>query len=486
MKKYVPQKTVAEKVCDLSLAALAVLAGVYHLLIMMCSYVLDSTLLSSPWLAADRYLVLVFFGWMILYLPVKYFAFPDGKDEITRFLKTLFGDGRLWLALLFAWALIGCLVLSGQDNPSFFSFIQNGKTARYLTENAVRLNDKYLMDLAVSLLVLCPLPALLGKYRKAVCEGIFHLLTAAATLFMITVLIPYFDGRIVTAPGGQIGVNAKGNMQIACNPNTTGAFAALFLMLSLYFITSPRKLFVKILYGLAALIHLFPLALSGSRTALVASACGVAVIGFRWVFGMKKVGSLSNAWRWVISAAAGLCAAGLLILSRYLIRDLYVAVTGFDFVSDKAPGLSGRLKLWGDCLKASFATASNAVFGVTPYFVESAIGIVRNNPDNVLYAHNQFLQVLLSFGLPGLAFFCVWLVKTAVRCVRTGMKSSAYGLSAVVLMLMVANMAESYLTAYFYFCGGMFFLIAGFVTACDADAERAKMQGTKGKHYTKR
>ena len=468
MKKRISEKTRFEKICEAGLTALAVLTGVYHLAVMLCAYVFDSTKSASPWLAADRYTVLVFFVLALLYIPVKAFAFPERRKELSRFFKNAFGGDRLWPVLLLLWAVIGCIAMKGRTDD-FFTFMRDGQARRYLTENAFPINDKFLMDLAVCALILFPLPALLGKYRRAVCEGILHLFTAGCALFMITVLIPYFGGRVVNAPGGQIGVNTKGNMVIACNSNTTGAFSALFLILSLYFVTSPRALPVRVLYAVSAVIQLAALGLSGSRASLLASACAAGVIAFRAVYGLKKLQDKTLSRRLLISVPAGLLAAGLVLLSRDLIRDLYVAVTGFSFVSDKAAGLSGRLRLWGNCLQATFANASNAVFGVTPGFVEHAIGIVRNNPDNVLYAHNQFLQVLLAFGLPGLAIFCVWLYKTAVRCVRVGLKKACYALPAAVLLLVVSNLAESYLTAYFYFCGGMFFLIAGCVAAEDEE-----------------
>ena len=100
------------------------------------------------------------------------------------------------------------------------------------------------------------------------------------------------------------------------------------------------------------------------------------------------------------------------------------------------------------------------------------LGYMQNIENYALYTHNQFLQMGVAFGVPGLLFYCLWLLKTAKQCWKVAFKGRYWMIACTILMLVVANLTESYLVAYFYFCGVVFFLLCGMIKteAAELDA----------------
>ena len=88
----------------------------------------------------------------------------------------------------------------------------------------------------------------------------------------------------------------------------------------------------------------------------------------------------------------------------------------------------------------------------------------------MLYTHNQFLEIAVAHGIPGLLMFLVWLGMIARSCVKivSGKIESMYKgmiiLVGIILLLVVANLTEATLMYYCFFTEGIFFLICGIVT----------------------
>ena len=458
-----------------ALGIFAAAYGLYHTLLLLCAYlfrshpvyqVLEGT---DPWLAIA--LLAVFLGYCALVLV----RFPRRKERVKALLHRVFLGDQLFLTLLFVWAVIGCVVLQSGGRDAFFTWT-NAQGEQVALNNAVafRINDRQLLDMAVSFFVLVPIAAAGdGKLLRRVLKNAARVLVAAATVFMAWVLVNYYGRHLINLMDGklQIGPDSIGRLVLNCNPNTTGAFAAVFLMLAMYLAFTEKQLWARVLSALAAAVQLFPLILSGSRTAVYSTMLACAAVAFRFVWGrLPRERFPSAAVRVLLSAAAGAVCAGLILLLNAGIYRTYAQTAGLgggaSFITRESGG-NGRFDLWGDVLSAVFASGRNAVTGVTPGLVELAIGLVRGDVNNALYTHNQLLQMLLAFGIPGLALFVLWLVKLAKKCFRVAMNTKYYVLAAAVLLLVVTGATESYLVAYTYFCGSAFFLLCGAVRQLD-------------------
>ncbi len=438
---YYQIKPVFEKVlCVL----FGILAG-FHLLFTMSIYVMGTqNYLTS--LKVDRYLALIAVAALIAYvilMTTRYRLFA--KKEVVAHVKNVFTGANLWLTILFVWYLVGCTVWCASMGGQIFT-----------------MNDRFLLDVFISFFVLYMFP-----WDRKVLDWFIHVLMLVNTVFMVWVLYNNFKLNILTVPGGQIGMTETYSLVIACNRNTTGAFAAVFLMLALFMI-STKKGVVRALYIVAAVIQLFPLYLSNSRTPYIACTAVLALAGFFMTY-RKYTGK----YRIPLSLGVGLlCGAGFYFL-RYGVIGIYDGVTHLseqlgtslsDAVRDSdLTNTSGRMGYWKASLQAIVLSNQTFMVGVTPARVEEILGYVRNIENNAGYTHNQFLQMAVAFGVPVLAMYCVWLAKLAKQCWQVAFKGRYWMLSCMVLMLVLSNLMESYLVAYFYFCGGVFFLVCGMV-----------------------
>lgn len=440
---YYQVKPVFEK----ALRVLFSILAAFHLLFTMGIYVMGVQNYQTA-LKVDRYLALIAIAALIAYvilMTTRYRLFA--KNEVVSRVKSVFTGSNLWVTILFIWYLVGCTVLCASMGGKIFA-----------------MNDRFLLDTFISFFVLYMLP-----WDRRVLDWFIHILMLVNTVFMLWVLYNNFKLNILTVPGGQIGMTAGYSLVIACNRNTTGAFAAVFLMLALYMI-SIKKGIVRALYIVAAVIQLFPLYLSNSRTPYIACTAVLAIAGF---FMMQR--KYTGKYRIPLSLGVGLlCGAGFYFL-RYAVMGLYDGITHLseqlgtalsDAVRDSdLTNTSGRIGYWKASLKAIVLSNQSFMIGVTPARVEEILGYVRNMENNAGYTHNQFLQMAVAFGVPGLAMYCVWLVKTAKQCWTVVSKGRYWMLSCMILMLVLSNIMESYLVAYFYFCGSVFFLVCGMVKA---------------------
>lgn len=442
-----------------------ILAG-FHLLFTMSIYVMGTRNYQTA-LKVDRYLALIAVAALIAYvilMTTRYRLFA--KSEMVSRVKTVFIGGNLWLTVLFVWYLVCCIVLSADMGGRIFA-----------------MNDRFLLDVFISFFVLYMFP----RDRK-VFDWFIHGLMLINTVFMLWVLYNNFKLNILTVPGGQIGMTEGYSLVIACNRNTTGAFASVFLMLAL-FMVSTKKGVVRALYIVAAIIQLFPLYLSNSRTPYIACTVALAAAGF-FMMWRKYTGK----YRILLSLGVGLLCGGGFYFLRYGVMALYEGVTHLGeqlgkSISDAArdsdlTNTGGRTREWKASLKAIVLSSRAFMVGVTPARVEEIIGYVRNVNNNANYAHNQFLQMAVAFGVPGLAMYCIWLTKLAKQCWEVAFKGRYWMLSFLVLMLVLSNLMESYLVAYFYFCGSVFFLVCGMIKA-EADELAVPVQNKPQKTAAK-
>jgi len=381
----------------------------------------------------------------------------NGGKKLKQAVKSLFCKEQLLLLGILALYFISCAVLT------------NATGLDYTTANRY-----YLLDAVYSVCILFPLPMILKK-RPIIAKLMLHVLMAVITVFDVWALSGVLKPGVVTLSNGrQIGMTANYDLTVCCNVNTTGAYHALLFMIALYFIVSD-KLWIKLVYIPVSLVHLFMLGLAGSRASTYATALACAAIAGALciVYMRKKKLALPIT---LITAAVAAAAAGFVIL--YSSRICYAVYDWFtDNIRNKGGNglaesslvdlsLSARDLLWKTFWPALTENARTFFFGVTTVGVEDAItaqGFI--NGDGISYMHNQYLQMGVAFGFPSLVLYTIWTVLLAIKCVKLLKNNKGIALTAIVLMLVIANMAESYLFGFGYFCGAVFFLLAGMVNA---------------------
>ena len=133
--------------------------------------------------------------------------------------------------------------------------------------------------------------------------------------------------------------------------------------------------------------------------------------------------------------------------------------------------LSGREAIWIAALKVMVYNPRIFFFGISPACASSALQQIGGIKFQVAHAHNIILQFGICFGVPAMIAFLAFLVSIAIKCVRILCSlndihfKAAYTIPVTILMLVVLNLAEAYLVAYFSIMSCVFFLFCGWANA---------------------
>ena len=106
---------------------------------------------------------------------------------------------------------------------------------------------------------------------------------------------------------------------------------------------------------------------------------------------------------------------------------------------------------------------------MTPFSVTEALQQIGGLHFEAAHAHNVILQFGASFGVPAMIAFVIFLIRICIKCVRAVLdfNSPNYGhrmmIAITVASLMLMNLAEAYLVAYFSIMSCVFFLFCGFL-----------------------
>jgi O-antigen ligase len=199
------------------------------------------------------------------------------------------------------------------------------------------------------------------------------------------------------------------------NPDDLGIFLALGIPVACYLALSKSTYkmnrllkFVNYAYIPAALLGI---ALSGTRTALIATIPGI-------VFGLA---SLTRLRLWTrIAIFMLLISAGLALLPLVPLASLQrLGTTGTEFAGGD---LNGRKTIWREGL-ASFAEHPLIGVGSNMYRSVNSVGKV---------AHNTFISVLVELGLIGFGLFLMILTIVIIQALRQAKWRSRFWLSLLV------------------------------------------------------
>jgi O-antigen ligase len=245
------------------------------------------------------------------------------------------------------------------------------------------------------------------------------------------------------------------------NPDiATGAFAnrnhqAVFLSL-LYpmlgaFAAGPSRGFgaarAKRLGALALGVFLFPLILGGgSRIGLVAALLGIVFGGLLYVTSTGRRSTDRRKEGGVLRR--GLMVAAALLVSAIVIASLSYKGTSFDRFTQASATQELRLKVWPLIWKQSgdyFPFGSGAGSFAQVFQLAEPDQILR--PTYLNHAHNEFLEILLTAGLPGmllLAAGVIMILNYARRALMRGRHARVAQCGVAVIMLLVLGGITDY------------------------------------------
>lgn len=438
----------------------ALIVGLYHLLMSIYRYYdefngstleyMDFVLLGALALAAASYLV---------FTKMEY---PDTMYRVKDFVRGLLCPEMLLLVALLGWYVISCLACGSYYQGSW-----------------LRGNAFPLLDTAINVFIFFPLAAYMPENRRTqAVHGVIHAIVGLMTVLMVIVLWNVYQPNVIRVPGGEIGMSADVRLYINCNPNTTGAYAALLVMLCLYMVVSQRPL-VKALYGFALFVHMVILMLSNSRTCMIAVTAAFMLVAF--VFVWHRLTGAAPARRIALCVLASVLTMLLMSFIRYAVFASFEAITHFSElvargdrdaiakISLTAGSMKTRLITWGYSIRAMVYDLHKAIFGVTPIAVKSALELVAGTTSTDIYTHNQYMEIGVSLGFPGLILFLAFLVLTARNCLVIALSREQrpfpgfYVVPAIIFMLVVSNLTEAILLFYHYLNGSFFYILCGWV-----------------------
>ena len=127
---------------------------------------------------------------------------------------------------------------------------------------------------------------------------------------------------------------------------------------------------------------------------------------------------------------------------------------------------NGRTPIWKNTISGAFTSFRTAMFGVTPMSVSDMIYQMQGQTGTKwAHAHNQFLQILASNGLPALCLFLSWfflMLKDTWKLFITQKNRTVFlFVPVIILALMLANQMEAFLLYGYEFMGFTFFLLCG-------------------------
>lgn len=408
-------------------------------------------------LRMEKWAVVAFGGMTIVYVLCNMMFAPQLLYRIKDFVKGLFRPELVLLLVFFVWGIISTFMADNLYSGNYFSY-----------------NDRGLFRTFTAAAVIFPLAYMFrGKNSGKMLEIIIHIFCSVLTLLMVYIIYKLCRREYIVLPGGaDVWMTSGYRLNINCNSNTTGAIAELIMMMCLYIAVS-KKGVLRYLYAVATLVHYIILVLSNSRTCILATGIAVGAIVGKLCFDALKNRPM---WQKILIAVAAAAATAVMILElRKLVFNVYFAIThvsksGAEVARGADSTFSGRVGIWIASLKSIFQDARHFFFGVTPVNVTDEVAYWTVNHLD-MYTHNQFLEIAVAHGIPGLAIYLAWLVLIARSCLRIvakkteGIDKGWIVVIGMILMLVLANLMEATLLYYqFTFISGMFFLLCGMIT----------------------
>ena len=345
-----------------------------------------------------------------------------------------------------------------------------------------------------------PFASFCGRKRtSSLMDWLFITLVVPFAVLLLWLMWHYFRAEYVTLPTGvQLEMEAGAMLHfVGQNHNALAQTALVMLGLSVY-LFQVRRALAKPLYALCVVVFSVFLVLTNSRNAWFAALIFLA--GCAFLSGWCRFGGR----KWIVRLGFSLlCAflAGLIwhwmkgAVFALLRLSLAWAASGAPTASAAPPaaasaveargyedvaGAGNRLPLYKAAVAAMISSPGRFFFGVTPADVVGTLretGVAGVSMEyNYVHAHNFFLQMGVSFGVPVMVGTVVFAVSLVIRALR--IMFSRYGCrSCTIAVLVCCILANDMLEATLAFRSGLFcvvfYLLAGWLTVMDRDGSDA-------------
>jgi O-antigen ligase len=217
-----------------------------------------------------------------------------------------------------------------------------------------------------------------------------------------------FSTTIVSLSESESLGGAKRAMGTTSNPAVYGVNLLLALPFFFYFLKMARGRAAQLFWLLASLLVLYNLLLTNTRTVTVFMIILLFVFA---VTGLVRVGGRL--------IAAGLVALPIMLLLTP--ANIYERALSFDAYSlDRASNLTGRFDLWLAALRLGSEHLLTGIGVGNRTEILNYLPLVEREAEWIM-AHNEFLQVFVELGLPGLllfAGFCLLVVRKGLGAMR--------------------------------------------------------------------
>lgn len=283
-------------------------------------------------------------------------------------------------------------------------------------------------------------------------------------------------------------------LYLFAHPNMAGAALMMSMLLCVYLWLTAKCRGAKGWHGLCFVFHFLALALTVSRTSMLAASVGIALLPFLWAYDRTRASRPRLSWLAGIACAglaAVICYAGLSLahwgtMQFARMPAASAETSAIESVDDQAleadaladfpaqrdqltylENLTGRTVIWSAALRTIAAYPTLLIKGAT---LERLMLTVESQAPEIkgfLHLHNAYLTVLIGMGLPALLLLLGFLILLARYSWRLMMCSGASlgqrFLPAILLGSLIVGMAEPFYFTGQYFMDRLFFLVAGFV-----------------------
>jgi O-antigen ligase len=217
-----------------------------------------------------------------------------------------------------------------------------------------------------------------------------------------------FSTTIVSlSEAGTLG-DTKRAMGSTSNPAVYGINLLLALPFFFYFLKMAKGPAARLFWLMASLLVLYNLLLTNTRTVTV------FMIALMLVFVLTGLTRLGGR----VIAAGIVALPVLLLLTPANIYERALSLEAYSL--DRASNLTGRFDLWSAALRLGWEHLLTGIGVGNRTEILNYLPLADREAEWIM-AHNEFLQVFVELGLPGLLFFtgfCVLIIVKAVRARR--------------------------------------------------------------------
>ena len=324
----------------------------------------------------------------------------------------------------------------------------------------------------VSISILCfSLPYALSdistKTAMRILAGTTIFLTTITGIIALTLVLMGNSIDLRPAIEGVLGMNDEGRLEFFNHANIAASECGLSILLSISLFVETKKRLVKYLLVFVILICYLSLALTDSRTGIIATAFAIGFITFL-LCGTRLRVIKSKRTSIILSIFISLCFVAIFYTGTKGLKSAYnmyieyrtstiqsadgtiIEPSSSEFTSEEpedaigqasSRGLSdastfnGRTLIWKGTIRGLRDHPEILLTGTTPLLSGEILTSYISILEPMKNFHNSFLAVLVGLGLPGFVLFALFMLKLCVICVRMIVKHRSITSNESLLML---------------------------------------------------